>query len=254
MTDGECHWASPTEQPRLARGLVHVWCLPLDLADASIEDLHATLSPDESERAARFLFDRHRRRFIACRGQVREIIAAYLNERPQHVCFRYGSAGKPALDAPWNDSGITFNISNSHELAICALAIDRELGVDIEHIREPRDFDGLAAQFFARAEVDSLQSLLPEERLEAFFNCWTRKEAVLKAVGTGLSFPLDRVIVTVAPNELPSVLSYDGNAAAPVEWWLHCIDPAPGYIGALASPGSPLQAIYWRWHTRASRD
>ena len=145
--------------------MVHVWCLALDLTDEEIVGLEASLSPDEAERAARYHFDRHRRRFIACRGQVRRILAGYLNAQAAEIRFRYSPGGKPALDGLSRDSAVQFNVSNSHDMALCALTLDRELGVDVEHVEEPRDFDGLAAQFFARQEVDLLRSLPGEERL-----------------------------------------------------------------------------------------
>jgi 4'-phosphopantetheinyl transferase len=230
----------------LTPGVVHVWCLPLDLAAAPVEELRTCLSADEVDRAARYHFDRHRRRFIACRGQVRKILAAYLGAKPGEIRFAYGLREKPVLKAPWNDSAIQFNVSNSHETALLALALDRELGVDVEHVREPSDFDGLAAQFFARSEVDQLRSLPETQRLEAFFNCWTRKEAVLKAVGTGLSFPLDKVVVTLAPDEPARLVAYDDDPAAPAHWWLASLAPAAGYIGALAVPGGPLEMHCWQ--------
>jgi 4'-phosphopantetheinyl transferase len=208
--------------------------------------LRVLLSTDECQRAARFHFERHRRRFIACRGQVRRILGNYLDTSAAQVRFQYGRMGKPALDAPWNGSPIRFNVSNSHEAALCAVALDRELGVDIEHIRAPSDFDGLAARFFARSEVALLRSLPAERRLEAFFNCWTRKEAVLKAVGTGLAFPLDKVVVTLTPDEPARLLAYDDDPEAAADWWLARLEPGPGYMGALASCGGPLKVETWQ--------
>jgi len=246
MDSLEFSWPIPQTQPRLTPGAVHVWCLSLDLTDAEIAGLQPGLSPDEEERAARYHFDRHRRRFIACRGQVRRILGGYLNARAAELRFTYSPRGKPALDGLSRDSSVQFNVSNSQDVGLCAVTLDRELGVDVEHVEEPRDFDGLAAQFFARQEVDLLRSLPGEERLQAFFNCWTRKEAILKAVGTGLAFPLDRVAVTLAPNDAPRLVAYDDDPAAPAAWWLESLSPAAGYVGAIASCGEPLQIHRWR--------
>src|SRR5258707_551698 len=163
-----CPWPPPPAQPRLIAGVVHVWCLTLDLPDAKITALRSILSPEEEARAARYLFDKHRRRFIACRGQVRQILASYLNATASEIRFRYGAKGKPALATPRSDSEIEFNISDSHELALCALCLNRELGVDLEYLRRPTDFDGLAERFFAPREVNVLRSLPEEQRLEAF--------------------------------------------------------------------------------------
>src|SRR5262249_35174203 len=144
-----------------------------------------------------------------------------------------------ALESPWSESAIQFNVSNSDDVALVAVAIDRELGVDVEHVREPRDFESLAAQFFAVSEVAQLRSLPHEQRLEAFYRLWTRKEAVLKAIGTGLAFPLDKVVVTLDRNEDARVVAYDDDPVAASQWWLLNLAPVPQYIGALAALGSP---------------
>ena len=245
MNSLACAWPLPHGHPVLVADAVHVWCLPLELSPAQIEDFATALSDDEHRRAARFRFEKHSRRFIACRGQVRRILAGYLNDRPERLRFRYGAKGKPALEPPWRDSAIEFNISNSHEVALCAVALERELGVDVEYVHRPRDFDGLAARFFAGREVARLRSLPDERRVEAFFNCWTRKEAVLKALGTGLTFPLDRVVVTLAPDEPARVEAFDEDAVAGGNWWLDTFQPASGYVGALAAHGKPLAVYHW---------
>src|SRR6185312_15132982 len=134
-----------------------------------------------------------------------------LKERPERIDFSYGPQGKPALGARWDHSGIDFNVSNSHEMALCAVALKCELGVDIEHVREGRDHAGLAERFFAPHEVATLGGLPADQRTLAFFKCWTRKEAVLKAVGTGIAFPLDRLVVTLAPHDAARVVSFDGH-------------------------------------------
>ena len=128
------------------------------------------------------------------------------------------------------------------------MTFDSELGVDLEHIRVPHDFDSLAAQFFARVEVDSLREIPEDERLEAFFNCWTRKEAILKATGTGLSFPLDRVVVTLLREEPARVMAFDDDPTAPAQWWLENLAPATEYIGAIASRGKILELQCWQTH------
>ncbi len=246
VTTNLCPWPPPPASPQLVAGVVHVWCLALDLPDANITALRSILSLEEETRAARYLFDKHRRRFIACRGQVRQILAGYLNADPREVRFRYGTKGKPALGTPWSGSEIEFNISDSHELALCALCLNRDLGVDLEYVRRPTDFDGLAERFFAPGEVNVLRSLPEDQRLAAFFNCWTRKEAVLKAVGIGLGMPLNRVEVTLAPHDAAQVLVFADDAPLSPPWWLQNLDPAPNYVGALASRGTPLEVMKWR--------
>jgi len=231
----------PEGSLQLAPGDVHVWRLRLDLPTDQVHALREVLSADERERAGRFVFDEHRNRFIACRGQARSVLAGYLGAAAGELRFRYGPRGKPALEAPWGEL-LTFNISHSHDLALCAVACGRELGVDIEHIRPPSDFDGLAAHFFASSEVNALRSLPEETRLESFFRCWTRKEAVLKAVGTGLALPLDRIVVTLGPDKPAQLLACDEDPGGPADWTLFHLDPGHGYVGALAARG-PMNVV-----------
>lgn len=228
------HWLCFEAPPQLAPGAAHVWKLRLDLPPGDVRALRELLSADECERADRFVFDAHRNRFIACRGQVRRILAAYLGTAPAELRFQYGARGKPSLALP-ADNLVTFNISHSHDLALCAVARGGELGVDIEFIRPPSDFDGLAAHFFAPREVAALKSLPEDVRLESFFRCWTRKEAVLKAVGTGLALPLDRIVVTLAPDEPARILACNEDPTGPADWRLYALEPGPGYVGALAA-------------------
>jgi 4'-phosphopantetheinyl transferase len=241
-------WPLRSAPPDIVRNTVHIWRLPLDLTAAQIASLRRVLTSDEQSRADRFRADRHRDRFIACRAQVRQLLGGYLDERPERFEFCHGPQGKPALAAPWNRSGIQFNVSNSQDLALCAVDLDHEVGVDIEHLREGRDHDGLAERFFALREVEALRCLPPDQQTLAFFNCWTRKEAVLKAVGTGIAFPLDRLEVTLAPGQPAQVLAFDsahGAEPAGSNWWLAHLEPAPGYIGALAARGEPEPISRW---------
>jgi 4'-phosphopantetheinyl transferase len=244
-------WSIPDEHLQLMPGAVHVWRLDLDLSCEAITALQSHLTEDELIRAARYRFDRHRRRFIACRGQVRRILARYLQEDAGRLSFEYGLKGKPILAAPWRRSKIEYNVSHSHELALCAVALDRELGIDLEQLRTPYDFEGIASQFFAAEEVAVLNSLSEQSRLAAFFACWTRKEAILKAVGAGLSIPLNQVVVSVAPQEPAALLRFETESGDSHKWWMQNLEPSPGYIGAIASPGSPLRSACWQFDLAA---
>jgi 4'-phosphopantetheinyl transferase len=241
-------WHIPQTQPTLTPGTVHVWRMPLVLSDARLDDLRGCLSREEAERAARYHFERHGRRFIACRGQVREILARYLKTHVADLHFRYSPRGKPSLDESVCGSAVNFNVSNSQDVALCAVAMGQELGVDVEFVREPLDFEGLADRFFAREEVAVLRAIPDGQRLEAFFRCWTRKEAILKATGTGLAFPLDRVVVTLGPDEAARIVDFDGGIAS--GWWLENLDPGTGYVGAIASPGGPLEVRQWQFDSQ----
>ncbi|HEY3968528.1 MAG TPA: 4'-phosphopantetheinyl transferase superfamily protein [Planctomycetaceae bacterium] len=241
------NWPAPAEHPTLKPRIVHVWSLALDLPHNTIDGLRMNLADDELARAARYKFDRHRRRFIACRGQVRQILANYLGTDASRLSFQYGPKGKPALAAPWSESGVEYNVSHSHERALCAVALNHELGVDVEHLRTPYDFEGIAAQFFAAEEVAALRELSDSARLTAFFACWTQKEAVLKAVGAGLSIPLNQVVVSLAPQQPAVIRNFLDASGQSTDWWMQNLEPFPGYVGAIASQGSSLEMACWQF-------
>ncbi|MBN1891064.1 MAG: 4'-phosphopantetheinyl transferase superfamily protein [Thermoflexales bacterium] len=225
-------WCEPPAELSLTNDEVHVWRAALDPPADSVRQLAQTLSPDEGERAARFHFERDRRRFIAGRGVLRALLGRYLGLEPERVCFRYGPRGKPRLadvdDAP------RFNLAHSHELALYAFALDREIGVDLEHVRPMPDAGQIAARFFSPGENAAWLALPESQRLEAFFNCWTRKEAYLKACGDGLARPLDQFEVSLAPGEAAALLRVPGQEEEAARWWLHALEAADGYIAAMA--------------------
>lgn len=241
--------------PRLAlprEGEVEVWTVPLDPPPAAVERLAALLSPDERRRAERFHFERHRRRFAVGRGALRSLLAGYLGTPPEAVRFDYGPKGKPFLAAGPDGERprLCFNLSNSEELALVAFARGAELGADLERLRPMPDGLQIAERFFSAAERQVLAAQPAEERDRAFFRCWTRKEAYLKAVGDGITVRLDAFDVTLAAGEAPRMLSIDGDPDRGAAWSLVHVEPAPGYLGALALPArddGPWRLSGWRW-------
>jgi len=228
----------------LAAGEVDVWAIPLDPPAPEVERLRRLLSPDEHERAGRFRFDVHRRRYIVGRGALRRLLGAYLGTAPAGLRFGYGPKGKPGLpDWP----GLGFNLSNSEDLALAGFCRGKEIGVDVEYLKEMDDLETIATRFFSVPEVADLATVPPERKKEAFFNCWTRKEAYLKAVGEGLSAPLDSFVVTLVPGEPPRMLSLEGSAERAAPWFYHHFLPAPTFIGALAIEGGSWQVRGFRY-------
>jgi 4'-phosphopantetheinyl transferase len=233
----------------LPAGEVHIWTVNLDPPADRVEALGRSLSPDEWERANRFRFDRHRRQYVVGRGALRSLLAGYMGTRPELVRFTYGPRGKPFLDASFSLSpgtgeragergdGINdlfFNLSNSDEMAFVGFVRGREIGVDIEYLKPMPDCEQIAERFFSESERAVLRGIPKENKEEAFFNCWTRKEAYLKAVGEGLAAPLDSFDVTLAPGEPPRMLTLRGDAEAASRWWLEHFRISPEHIGALA--------------------
>lgn len=215
----------------LGPGEIDVWSVRLDPPADRVEQLGCLLTPDEWERANRFRFDKHRRQYVVGRGALRTLLAAYKGTRPELVRFTYGPRGKPFLA---DDPGFFFNLSNSDEMALIGFVQGREIGVDIEYRKPMPDCEQIAERFFSESERVVLRGIPADRKEEAFFNCWTRKEAYLKAVGEGLAAPLDSFDVTLAPGEPPRMLTLRGDAAAASRWFFEHLRPAPDYIGAIA--------------------
>jgi 4'-phosphopantetheinyl transferase len=215
---------------QLAAGEVHVWCASLEHSPESIAGLHALLSQEEQARAARFLAPLARRQFIVARGLLRTLLGGYLGQDPRDLVFTHGPQGKPRLDEP---SALPFNVSHSHGVALFAVTDRAEIGVDVERIRTVSDEMLLAERFFSSWEGGMLRALPPEARRERFFHLWTRKEAFLKAHGSGLSYGLERVEITLEPEDA-RILRIDGSEERAATWSLRALAPAPGYVGAVA--------------------
>ena len=223
---------------RLSPDEVHVWSADLDRLPEA--ELGEALSADERERARRFRFDRDRRRFTTARGLLRRLLGRYLGRDPAGLRFAYGPRGKPSLG---EGHGLRFNVSHSGGLALLAFAWDRELGVDVEEEREVREAADIARRYFSPREEEELRRLREDQRQAAFFRCWTRKEAFIKATGDGLSRPLDAFDVTLRPGEPARLLRVAGEPEAESRFWLEDLRPAPGFAGALAVEGRKAKVV-----------
>ena len=206
----------------------HVWRVGLDLGEPNVSSLALMLAPGERQRASRFHFDRDRRHFIAARGVLRQLLARYSGHAPEDIEFCYGPQGKPELA---DGKDLQFNIAHSRSVGLFAFTLGASIGVDVEAI-QPIEHDKLAARFFSAAEYAAFARVPAERRQEAFYTYWTRKEAYIKALGGGLSVPLDRFDVA-APGESARLLVDRGD---PDErrWSLHDIDAGPAFRAALA--------------------
>jgi len=228
----------------LSAGEVQIWSIPLNPPEAEVARLARLLSADEQERASRFRFDVHRRRYIVGRGALRRLLGAYLGADPAGLQFSYGPRGKPELPA---GPGLGFNLSNSEDLALVGFCRDAEIGVDVEFLKEMDDLEQIATRFFSVPEVADLATVPRERKKEAFFNCWTRKEAYLKAVGEGLAAPLDSFVVTLIPGVPPRMLSLEGSAERAERWFFHHLVPAPTFLGAIAIEGGNWEVQGFRY-------
>jgi 4'-phosphopantetheinyl transferase len=217
---------------------VHVWRIALEVGDTLLSRLREMLADDERRRAERFHFDKDRRHFIAGRGSLRVLLARYLTRRPEEVRFTYTNYGKPMLADESNIGDVRFNLTHSHGLALLAVTRGRDLGVDVERLRDmERDGEPLAERFFSPREAAALRSLPPELRREAFFHCWTRKEAYIKANGKGLALPLDQFDVSLHPGEPAALLATRHDPEEAARWSMHSLFPGEEYVGVLAVEG-----------------
>jgi 4'-phosphopantetheinyl transferase len=223
-----------SDQFKLAGGAVHLWRAVLEQEPERLAALAATLAPEEQARAARFYFPRHRAHFIAARGLLRELLARYLAAPPAALRFTYGPYGKPALAAECATADLHFNVSHSGGQALYAVAHGRAVGVDIEEIKPDNWNLTIAQHFFSAREQAALQALPSHLQTQAFFNCWTRKEAYLKATGAGLTLRLDAFDVSLAPGEPAALLRNEDDPQAVHRWSLQELDVGDGYAAALA--------------------
>jgi 4'-phosphopantetheinyl transferase len=229
-------WPLPPDRISLGATDVHVWAACLDLPSETLVRLASILSQDESQRADRFRFDTHRNRFIAARAILRSLLGTYLRSAADALQFEYGPNGKPTLAAPFVESGLSFNLAHSEDLALIAVTRLGPIGVDVEQSRPVTDVDELVARFFSPRETALFQTLPTSQKNAAFFNLWTRKEAWLKATGEGIAHSLNRIEVTFLPGKPAQLLGLPETPGSKSDWALRELIPATGFVGAVALP------------------
>lgn len=216
--------------------LVHVWSADLDDPAFPADALVQLLSPDERGRAARFRFERDRRRFSSSRGLLRVLLGGYLNHAPAAIEFEYGPSGKPKLRTGRAEPPIQFNLAHANSCVLFGFARGCELGVDVEQLRDLPELGEIADRFFSPSEAERVVNTVTGDRVPAFFRCWTRKEAFIKALGDGLSRPLDSFAVTVESDRPPRIEWALGEPELASLWSLHHLEPRTGYVAAVALP------------------
>ena len=240
-------WTAAPQTVRGSHEQVQVWRFNLDAPPEVLQRCRALLSADEVARAQRFIRERDRARFTVARGTLRLILARYLGCAPEELRFRYSAYGKPELGEPHGAGPLRFNVSHSGSLALIAVGMGRAVGVDLEQVRTNVAFAQIAARTFSPGEQAALRALPRALQLAGFFNCWTRKEAYIKARGLGLALPLDQFDVSVAPEAPAALLSTAGEPAAASQWSLQALAPGDGFVGAVAAEGLDWQVVAWQW-------
>ena len=217
-------------------GDVHVWTASFGQLKAYVSRMARLLSEDEWLRADRFHFKQHRDGFITGRGLLRVILANYLGNSPCEVSFDYGEAGKPQV-ADDGENRLHFNLAHSGDLVVYALSFDRRIGVDIELVRSIPNIEQIADHYFSPEEIKALKGLPAAQKLAGFFACWTRKEAYVKAIGTGLGHGLSDFTVNARPDEPARMISVQGGTKLARGWSFADLCLGPAYIGAIAVEG-----------------
>jgi 4'-phosphopantetheinyl transferase len=244
-TDPRPIWSRPLDDLDLQSHQVDIWRARLDLPTEVLDQMKATLSSDESQRAERLHFPTDKDRFIAAHGCLREILARYLHCESDQLVFSKNHYGKPAL----RNHKAEFNLSHSGDLALIAVTQERKVGVDVERIRQGISSQVIARQYFSKSEVAELGTLTSEQREVAFFTCWTRKEAFIKARGMGLSLPLDSFDVSLSPNEPARLRATRPDPQEATRWTLFSLEVDPGYASAIAvEGGQDLEFRSWDWN------
>ncbi len=234
---GEIAWSTAASVVPIADREVHLWRIRLDAAADRLDDCARLLSADENEKARRFKFDVHRSRYVVTRATLRTLLSKYLRKPPSDVSILEGRHGKPEIGSEGED--LEFNLSHSGGLAVFAFGRGRRVGVDIEETGRDVEFRDLAQRFFSEQERAVLRGVPDPDVREAFYECWTRKEAYIKALGLGVTHGLDNFAVAFGPAAEPGILHSDLDPDAARRWSMRSFLPAEGFVGALVAEGRP---------------
>lgn len=240
-------WYIPPAHLQLHEQEVHVWRASLAVSECSREDFQRVLAPEEIARAAHFHFEKDRNHWIVARGILRNLLSRYANTTPDQLQFSSNAYGKPFLVFPALSTRLQFNVSHSQDLALYAFTYNRQVGIDVEYKRAGLNYQALAKVSFSPNEQARLHSLPNDLKQEAFFNCWTRKEAYIKARGKGFSIPTSQFDVSFIPGEPAALLQHREDAQETTRWSLLELEPGMGYAGALAVEGVGWRLHCWQW-------
>jgi len=234
-------WQAVTDAPPITATTAHIWAVDLDRDTTTLNSLARLLSTDERERASQFRLDAPRRRFIVSRAALRNILAQYLNTRPENIRFSSGNFGKPCLERSLN-TGLQFNVAHSGNLALIAVTRENEIGVDVEFLRPIRHAKEIASRYFHPHEVEAILASSLANLHETFLKCWTGKEALLKAVGTGVTDALPNFSALDSGDPRGTIVNVPLRTATAMQamrCWLQPLAPADGYCAAVAVAGTP---------------
>jgi 4'-phosphopantetheinyl transferase len=231
--------------PDLLPGQVHVWTIPLEQTREAAAKLENVLAEEEQRRASGFVVDEPRRRFVAGRGALRILLGRYLNIEPQIVQFTSNPYGKPFLTPGIKTGGLEFNLTHTRRLVLAAFARGCRVGIDVEWLREINEFNEIAARFFTAGENAALGNIPENKRLAAFYEYWTCKEAFIKAIGEGVSHPLDSFEIEFKDEGAPHLHRLDQQASDSKLWTIKIFKPGAGYSAALAVEAAQINVEFY---------
>lgn len=238
-------WLPYPKEIKIKTNEVHLWRAFLDREKYDIETLAQILSPDEKNRAHKFHFMLHRNRFIVARSMLRKILGNYLEMEPHKLHFNYSPKGKPSLSLEQCNYPLEFNLSHSENIALYAITLDSQVGIDLEHIRPIDNLAKIAQRFFAPQEYEIINKFSQSEQAKIFYQIWTGKEAYLKATGEGLANSIDQVIIDISSEYKTSFVSIKGEPNLANQWNLYNFIPAPNYLASLVLESKPLVVSYY---------
>ena len=249
-------WQTPSQPLALLPQDIHVWKIPLQPPRLWLPKLWAMLNVEEQQRAKRYKTQTLQDTFVTARGTLRLILHRYLHIEAAHIQFASGTHGKPYITEPVTSPPLTFNLSHSAELALLAVAVNRQIGIDIEHNRRTTNYSGMINRICSPQEQLFLKDLPPDEQQKLFLTCWTRKEAYVKALGQGITFSLNTVTVSLDKNEPPEILQVEGQEKESLRWSMRELYPAPDYAAALVGEGQDWNhvCLKWEWDTTLGQD
>lgn len=247
MNTEELQWRPAIQGELKASNEVHIWRALLDVTAVQYENLLGFLSADELERAGRFRFERDQKRFIAARGMLRQILGTYLGKDPHELCFEYNFYGKPALATNAGYDTLSFNLSHADAYALYAVTRSAPIGIDIECIRHDVAIREIAQRFFSRRENYALERMEKARRNELFFQYWTRKEALLKAMGAGISFPMEQCDVSQISGSALAPIILTGDKSGGPCWYGQDLFPGCGYAAAITVEGHEWDISCWQY-------
>jgi 4'-phosphopantetheinyl transferase len=224
-------WPSALSAAHLREQEIHLWCAALGDFCSELPRFHATLSPEERERARKLHFSDDRDAFVMCRGILRQLLAQYLGRDAATIAFAYGRSGKPEITGLQDHCPLHFNVSRSGAIVVYAMTAAGPVGVDVERVRPVPEFDDIASRFFNPGDASMLRTLPADVQMEAFFACWTCKEAFVKATGDGIARDPGLSRLDPERHAHPSV---EGEPRRADAWQFQLFRPAPGYLATLA--------------------